>query len=115
MTTKATKLSEQSASKTATPSRTTGKKAIAKKATAKKAAGTKSGKKRSSPGMFRRAAHAVGEVLLGAATGAAVGAVTGAVEAGGKEMGIPKATENKDSSQNPTTEEPSGKKPKKRR
>ena len=70
--------------KKSTRSRTAGKRGTGKK---------KAGRKRSPPGMLRKAKHMVGAVLMGAATGA----VKGALEAGGKEMGIPKESENKGS------------------
>lgn len=69
----ARKLSEKPASRKAPPSRSAGKKGTGDKAAAKK---------RSPPGMFSKAKHMVGAVLMGPATGAVTGAVKGAVEAG---------------------------------
>jgi hypothetical protein len=85
----ATRPSKKSASRKATHSRTAGKKGPGKK---------KAGKKQASPGLFSRASHMVGEVLMGAATGAVTGAVKGAIEAGGKEAGIPRENEGEQSS-----------------
>jgi len=102
----ATKRSAKSPARKVAPSRTTTKKAAGKK---------KAAKKRSPPGMFSRAAHAVGDILVGTAAGAVAGAVKGAVEAGGKAMGIPEASEQKVSSPKGSAEQPSGKKPRKRK
>lgn len=102
----AKKQNEKPASRKATPSRTAGKKSPGKK---------KAGKKRSPPGMFSKAKHMVGAVLMGAATGAVTGAVKGAVEAGGKEMGISKETEEKSSSAKDKAKWPNGEEPKNRK
>ena len=102
----ATKRSVNSPARKAAPSRTTKKTAAGKK---------RAVTKRSSPGMFSRAAHAVGDILVGTAAGAVAGAIEGAVEAGGKAMGIPKASEQKESLPKDTAEQPSGKKPKNRK
>lgn len=96
----ASKASKKSSSRKPASSRTAGKKGAGKKT---------AGKKRSSPGMFSKAKHMVGAVLMGAATGAVTGAVKGAIEAGGEEVGIPKESKKKDSSQKGIAEEPKGK------
>ena len=92
------------------------RKVATSRATKEKVAGKKKVvKKRSSPGMFSRAAHAMGDILVGTAAGAMAGAIEGAVEAGGKAMGIPKASDQKESPPKDTAEKPGGKKPKNRK
>jgi hypothetical protein len=101
-----TKPGKKPATRKATPSRSAAKKSTVKKTV---------GKTRSAPGFFSRASHMVGEVLLGAATGAVAGAMEGVVEAGGKEMGIPKKSGAKVSSPKCKAEQPGNAKPKKRK